>query len=97
MQKVSLADRIFRDQQGQAVIFQWPNLLIWLALMAWLTQQLVTFEPTHTIAQGFFDGVLLVWAIQELATGVNLFRRGLGLVVSAWLIYAVLQSGAWLR
>jgi hypothetical protein len=79
-------DRIFRDDSGNIVIGQKPNLPIILWGLASLLQIIFTTGPLNTALNLFATGALLIWAGQELWQGVNYFRRGLGLLVLIGLI-----------
>ncbi|MCM1982075.1 hypothetical protein [Lyngbya confervoides] len=74
----SLFDTLFRDDQGNIVIGQPPNasLLTWIgaSLLQWVFPQ----EPLHSLMKIVALAAILLWATQELLTGVNYFRRGLG-------------------
>lgn len=78
--------KFFEDKNGHIVLGQAPN--IWL--MAWLAVTLISFVVTHGKYHGMLqvmkDILLAVWAILELAKGVNYFRRALGLVVLTFTI-----------
>jgi hypothetical protein len=76
-------DWMLKDRQtGRRVVVQPPNapLLIWFAvtLLRW------AWHPDGTAAK-VLDVVgttaLVLWAVDEVARGVNPFRRGLGAVV----------------
>ncbi len=88
----TLFDRTFRDSQGQIVIGQMPNLPI----IVWLTATLLNLIPAnsniHTGLDAIAFGCLFTWSWLELFTGVNYFRRVLGLVV---LIGAIASRLSW--
>jgi hypothetical protein len=79
--QATLFDLTFRDSQGNIVIAQMPNLPILLGLTAALLQFVL---PAGTLLQATAElvafGALFTWAWMELFSGVNYFRRGLGLV-----------------
>lgn len=77
----TLLNRTFRDEAGNIVIAQPPNLpiLVWFAATAlsfW-----VTSGNLHRGLEAVAFGALFTWAWQELFQGVNYFRRSLGLLV----------------
>jgi hypothetical protein len=85
--KCGLARRAIRwlfvsRRNGRITLVQWPNVPLWLFFG--LT---VAVHVTHvsgragTVIRGLADAALLVWAVDELARGVNPFRRMLGLLV----------------
>lgn len=76
----TLFDRIFRDSEGNIVIVQPPNLPILVGTTATLLH-FVAPNGTLGILSGLVGfGTLYAWAWLELFSGVNYFRRGLGLV-----------------
>jgi hypothetical protein len=77
----SFFDRVFRDDAGNIVIAQAPNLPILLWLAASLLSYGVPGENLHRGLEAVAFGALFTWAWQELFEGVNYFRRSLGLVV----------------
>jgi hypothetical protein len=82
----SIVDQIFRDENGNVIIAQPPNLplIVWGA-----TSLLKLFAKTGqagTALELIAFGALFTWAWQELFDGVNYFRRALGLTVLLWLI-----------
>lgn len=79
----SLADRFFRDSDGQLVLAQLPNL----PLIAWgvfrLAASAVGEGQARTGCERLSTAFLLIWAYLEITEGVNWFRRMLGTVVFA--------------
>jgi hypothetical protein len=61
-----------------------------LAALAGLVVGWITSGSVHAYARGWFYAFLAAWAWEELADGVNAFRRVLG---AAGLIYVVVQVG----
>jgi len=84
---------MFRDRTtGRIVIAQVPNI----ALLAWLVACVLTVVATGTVHTllGYAGTVaLVVWAGDELARGVNPFRRLLGAAVLAWEVFSLLRGG----
>lgn len=78
---------VFKDADGRVVLLQAPNLPIigWGASMvlAWLLRSSSYHAGLQTLGSAF----LFTWAFLELTQGVNYFRRGLGLIVLAVVIY----------
>lgn len=80
-QKRSFWDRIWRNDEGHVVVFQWPN--IWL--IGWAAFNFVAVvSPTRTATAitwwiGF--GLLAIWSVLEIFKGVNYFRRVLGVLI----------------
>ena len=79
------ADWFFRDKRsGSIVVGQWPNLP--LSLFAG-TRLLAVFaeEPIRHWAWLLSEAALLWWAGDELARGVNPWRRCLGAGILIWM------------
>ena len=77
----TLFDKTFRDDEGNIVIAQKPNLPIIIGLAATLLSIFVPdgsrlFVGLDALAFGF----LFTWAWLELSQGVNYFRRAIGLI-----------------
>jgi hypothetical protein len=81
-----LWDRVWRDQQGHYVVFQWPNI----PLIAWAVLTCISvLTPSRSTASTFWwlaSVALAIWALLEIFRGVNYFRRALGLFVLLMLI-----------
>jgi hypothetical protein len=71
-------------------IAQWPNAPLIVALVASVASRL-TDGRAHTYASSVFYVALSIWAYEELARGVNWFRRLLGM---AGLVYVVARLAA---
>ena len=88
----SVVDWIFRDRQtGRIVIAQRPNipLFIWLVATAvsWFLH-----GTAHTVVSGVGTVALVIWAVAEIARGVNPWRRTLGAVVLVALLVSMLVT-----
>jgi hypothetical protein len=89
----TLRDRWRRGQRGWPARFplaQFPNPPLLAALGGWLVAALST-GSVHDYARATFYAGLAAWAWEELAGGVNWFRRTLG---AAGLVYVVVKLGA---
>lgn len=79
--------RFFRDSQGKIIIVQKPNL----PLIVWFVSFVVARLPLHAmvlqLAGTISFGALFTWAWMEIFSGVNMWRRLLGSVVMAWLLW----------
>ena len=80
---MAAVDWLFRDRRtGRIVIAQWPNLSLGIFLVASLVRRLARPEGGAGRAVTVIaTGALLWWAVDEVARGVNPFRRLLGAVV----------------
>jgi hypothetical protein len=74
-------DRVFKDDSGQVVLAQTPNLPLIVWGITSLLMIIFTTGKTHTGLESIAFGALFTWAWEELFQGVNYFRRALGLLV----------------
>ncbi|WP_071187275.1 hypothetical protein [Trichormus sp. NMC-1] len=82
----TLFDQVFRDNEGQIVIAQMPNLPLIVWIVASLLKILFTTGKINLGLDLLAFGSLFTWAWEELFQGVNYFRRALGLLVLVGLI-----------
>lgn len=82
---------VFKDKQGHIVIWQWPNV----PLYGWLVFKLLSLAVHVATLKHGFDNLsmafLFVWAYLEITSGVNYFRRALGLIVMIFLMVGYFQ------
>ncbi|MGL5195911.1 MAG: hypothetical protein ACRC8Y_20185 [Chroococcales cyanobacterium] len=74
----SLFNQTFRDDSGNIVIAQPPNLPILVAVITTLLT-LVSSGTLYTGLDAIAFGSWFTWAWLEIFQGVNYFRRALGL------------------
>lgn len=67
----------FRDPNGHITLWQYPNIALWGWIITIAINHFAKNEKLAAIGTAF----LLAWAIMELVSGVNYFRRLLGLLV----------------
>ncbi len=77
----TLFDKTFRDENGDIVVAQMPNLPLIIWIVASLLKLLFTSGKVGVGLDFLAFGSLFTWAWQELFEGVNYFRRALGLCV----------------
>lgn len=90
----SLWDKIWRDRNGNVIIYQFPN--VWL--IVWFVLEFVSLVvPSHSMAEGvswwLATAALGVWSLLEIFQGANYFRRALGLLVAISTIVTVFGVG----
>jgi hypothetical protein len=77
---MKLLDRLIRDRNGEVVIWQTPNLPLWI----WIIATALGFSLSRSIKQ-FIGSIgtlgLAVWAVMEIGWGRSLIRRLAGLLV----------------
>jgi hypothetical protein len=81
-----LLDRVFRDREGNIVVFQAPNLPVLVGVAASVLQSLGPSGKLQLTLDILAFGAFFTWAWLELFEGVNYFRRGLGIVSLVGLI-----------
>ena len=76
-------DWFWRDRHtGRIVVAQWPNLWLWLFVIASLVQRSIdTAGPIGMSARVASTGFLVIWAGDEVLRGANPWRRCLGAAV----------------
>lgn len=86
-------DWLLRNRRtGGFTVAQLPNapLLVWLAasvLQVWWNPRIADRDVLALVS----TGALAVWALLEVASGVNPFRRMLGAVVLGWIAYSLVR------
>lgn len=89
-----MLDWLLRDRRtGRIVIAQWPNTALAVFLVATATR--ILFDPSGgpgTVLRTVSMLSLGWWAVDEIARGVNPWRRMLGAVVLAGLVTSLLRS-----
>ena len=72
---------------------QFPNPPLWIALATFLIALLTSEGSTvNDLARAVFYVALTVWAYEELANGVNGFRRSLGAVALVLIVVAIARA-----
>lgn len=84
----SLFNQTFRDDQGNIVIAQPPNLPLVVAVASTLLTFVIPSGNLHTGLDAIAFGSGFTWAWLEIFDGVNYFRRALGVFV----LIAILAS-----
>jgi len=78
--------RVFKDKHGKVVLWQNPNLPLWVWFIAMLLTHLLPYGQFNFAAGLISFGALFTWSYLEIRLGVNYFRRSLGLIVLIWTI-----------
>jgi hypothetical protein len=85
-----LWDKFWLDKNGDYVIWQWPNA--WL--IGWALATVVSLMTKAKVSDVFSligTASLIVWSGLEIISGVNYFRRALGLVVMVFSVMMVIK------
>lgn len=90
-----ILDWFFRDRRnGAIVIGQWPNLPLWVFAVATAIEwSLAPAGALGTTLRVIANVSLAIWALDEVARGVNPWRRCLGGVVLLGLLWRLAATG----
>ncbi len=72
---------LFKDKNDKIVIWQFPNLIFIIWMILEVTTLILSSGKLKTSISLMKDAALFTWAYLELISGVNYFRKALGLVV----------------
>lgn len=89
---MKVVDWLFRNREtGRITIAQWPNPSLAIFLAASLARRLLDPQgSTRTVLVVVSTAALVWWAVDEVARGVNPFRRMLGGTVLVLTLVALL-------
>jgi hypothetical protein len=79
--KQTLSDKFWQDRYGHFVVWQKPNVFLWVWIVATVFNIVLPDSAPERWLSTIGGLAILVWAILELTRGVNYFRRTLGLCV----------------
>ena len=87
----NLFDRFFRDNTGEIVVAQAPNipLLVWIA--ATLLKLVFKTGQVKIALDIVALGSLLYWSFLEITEGATYFRRDLGVIVLIALMVSAIE------
>ena len=89
--RTTLLDKIFKDRDGRVNLVAFPNVPLGIWIVAEIVAKLLKGTP-HKVAIFIAMVSLVIWAVLELFSGVNYFRRVLGLLVLGGTLGSVVQS-----
>lgn len=78
--------KLFANKHGDIVVFQRPNAVAIVALVATFLSIILPYGTWNFIASLISYGAIFTWAWLELFEGDSLFRRALGCAVLIWLV-----------
>ena len=81
-------DSIFRNKEGKIAVFQWPNLPLTVWILATLASKVLAGN-LQKASSGVAFVALLMWAVLEISSGESIFRRIVGALVLAWLLFRI--------
>ena len=86
MEKTESSQSFFKDKDGHIVIISWPNIPLAGWILFKIVALIVTKGRIHSGAENLSMALLYTWAYLEITSGVNYFRRLLGLIVLIMLV-----------
>ncbi len=78
----------FKNKSGQYVVWQWPNLPLSIWIITKLLSTVIDSNQFDTTVASVGTAFLFVWAYLEISTGESYFRRVLGMIVLAGIMYS---------
>ena len=72
---------IFKDKNGKVIIAQKPNLPIIVWFFSFILSKLPIHPTLIHLTEAISFGAIFTWAWMEIFSGVNTFRRILGVIV----------------
>jgi hypothetical protein len=88
----SLWDKIWKDEQGKRVIYQWPNVWIIIWAACYIVAILHSSKTVASVLGHVAAASLVIWALLEIFRGVNYFRRSLGFIVLVLVVVSQLKT-----
>ena len=82
---------IFKDKSGGVVLIQFPNWQLFLALVFMVMSRIFSDGLIGNVFYLLFLLFLVIWSIFELAQGVNLFRKLIGVT---FICYVLVKLGS---
>lgn len=79
-------DRTFKDKNNKLVLWQKFNIPLAVGLSCTLLTYVIKDGKSHALLELLAYGALFTWGFLEVYSGVNYFRRLLGLAVLAIIV-----------
>lgn len=84
-------ERFWKDKHGKVVLWQSPNVLLVAWFIFTLLSKIMLGDKLQTLAGVMAFGVIFTWGWLEATTGVNYFRRLLGIIVMVASVYSKIK------
>jgi len=91
MTRTEVWDKFWKDKHGKVVLWQSPNLPLWVWFGGTILGKLLPAGSLKSLAEIIAFGAIFTWAWLEISQGVNYFRRTLAAVVLAASLYSRLH------
>ena len=77
----------WEDKRGNFVVWQAPNIWLWIWIVTVVASWFIHFPNLIQNIMGWVSLIaLIIWAVLEMTSGVNGFRRLIGLLVLLLLV-----------
>ncbi len=84
-----LIDRLFRNSEGSIVLWQMPNIWLWLWILATLANYIVSEGLLTLLLQALSMASIIIWSFLEIYSGVTPFRRIIGSILVAVILIRI--------
>ena len=81
------ASQFFKNKKGQVVIWQSPNLPLWVWIVCTGLCLAIKTGALHNGLSSLGQAAITIWAYLEVRTGDSPFRRVLGGIILVFVIY----------
>lgn len=88
----NLFDKLFKNKDGKIVIWQNPNILLWIWILTTAVDLLIKHGSLHSSLRHLGDAALFAWAYLEIRSGESIIRRILGVIVMAVVIFSFFRA-----
>jgi hypothetical protein len=88
----NLFSKLFKNKNGEIVVAQRPNLLLYVWIIALLLSKIIGNPEIQNGFRFVAGAALFAWSYLEITQGDNTFRRILGLVVMCAVILGFFRS-----
>ncbi len=83
----SFIEKCYKDSDGKVVVAQFPNLPLFVWVIATLLVKVVPEGPFTQLLELVAFGAIFTWAWLELFSGSTYIRRLLGLVILSLVVF----------
>lgn len=83
-----MTENVMKHKDNHIIIFQKPNLPLITWGVATVAAKFISHGTLHQVLSAIAFVAIVIWALLEIFSGVNYFRRALGLIVLALSIYS---------
>lgn len=84
--------KLFTDSNGKLVVFQTPNPALWTWIITTLLNLLINNLRLSQLLGLIGKVAIVYWAIMEITSGVNYFRRIMGVIVFGITLWGTINN-----